>query len=429
MIKIFREPKYTIDPVTKTHIPAVDKTGEPVYNEHWHARITDHRGRRLYLTLSKNKAQAQREADMIANREREIRLGLRPPPSSDKRAATRSFIQVLEEYFAWGRTHGGRKGKPWSASHERNKRTILQWWGEALDVKELGDLNDCLPVVEKALRDVKQTGRPGSTPGRKEKPLSGKTLQAIACELKSLFNWCVTRKYLAGNPLDGLANFDITPETIRRAMTVEELLRLLETASLYMRMLLEVALCTGLRLGELHSLTTDHFDPVGMTLRVDADHDKNRTLRHQRLPARLVKPLTEFIESGAAIALYKRYYSRRDCTRIIPENPLLFVPSHAARSLAQIAERAGVAWVTTEGKIDFHALRVAYINLLIDSGANPKTTQELARHKTLDMTMNVYGRAKAPHIVDAVEAVGEMILPTSKDEAPFFEYALHVVGQ
>ena len=39
---------------------------------------------------------------------------------------------------------------------------------------------------------------------------------------------------------------------------------------------------------------------------------------------------------------------------------------------------------------DFHALRHTFITNMMKSGVNPKPPQSLARHSTIDLTMNVY---------------------------------------
>jgi integrase len=39
---------------------------------------------------------------------------------------------------------------------------------------------------------------------------------------------------------------------------------------------------------------------------------------------------------------------------------------------------------------DFHALRYTFITNLVKSGVTPKLAQMLARHSTIDLTMNVY---------------------------------------
>ena len=44
--------------------------------------------------------------------------------------------------------------------------------------------------------------------------------------------------------------------------------------------------------------------------------------------------------------------------------------------------RAGIPKDAIGGKLDFHAVRLAYINLIIEAGATVKEAQTLARHAT-----------------------------------------------
>lgn len=52
----------------------------------------------------------------------------------------------------------------------------------------------------------------------------------------------------------------------------------------------------------------------------------------------------------------------------VPENPLFYVPTHTARELDKDLQAAGIQKYNSDGKLDFHACRVAYINLVIESG-------------------------------------------------------------
>ena len=61
---------------------------------------------------------------------------------------------------------------------------------------------------------------------------------------------------------------------------------------------------------------------------------------------------------------------------------------------------------TPEGKIDFHAFRVAYINSVIESGATVKEAQVLARHSTPNLTINIYGRTRRDRLTELTERVG-----------------------
>ena len=56
----------------------------------------------------------------------------------------------------------------------------------------------------------------------------------------------------------------------------------------------------------------------------------------------------------------------------------------------------------------------SYIFLLETGKASPKDVQELARHSTLDLTMNTYGRAREDRTRAAVEQVGELVEPAEK---------------
>ncbi len=72
-------------------------------------------------------------------------------------------------------------------------------------------------------------------------------------------------------------------------------------------------------------------------------------------------------------------------------------------------KKAGIPITIKDGKLDFHDCRTAYINLVIAAGADVKTAQELSRHSTPHLTMNIYGRAADYRLTRVAEAVGEMI--------------------
>jgi site-specific recombinase XerD len=81
---------------------------------------------------------------------------------------------------------------------------------------------------------------------------------------------------------------------------------------------------------------------------------------------------------------------------------------------------------TFKGKIDFHALRVAYINMLITSGADFKTVLELSRHTAAYMTA-LYARTEDDRIDKAVESVGERIISAKPLADDSFGFALRLV--
>lgn len=108
-----------------------------------------------------------------------------------------------------------------------------------------------------------------------------------------------------------------------------------------------------------------------------------------------------------------RTQGKRPNRRQPPGNPLLYVPYNSATMLKRDLEAAGIPIGTEEGRLDFHALRTAYINFLIELGANVKTIQELARHATVATTLNLYGRTRSDKKREVVDALGIMLLGNS----------------
>jgi len=172
----------------------------------------------------------------------------------------------------------------------------------------------------------------------------------------------------------------------------------------------QVDICSGLRAGELRSLSTDDLDFERQGLCLRADWTKNRKTGFQPLPTVLVHALLQFAMSGKAELLYGRAYVRKDATHEMPECPLLYVSSNTSRVFSRDLKAAGIPKYTEEGKLDFHALRVTYVTFLLQAGAYVKEAQSLACHSDPRLTMNVYARVYPERLTQIVETVGKPIL-------------------
>ncbi|MFT5089709.1 MAG: site-specific recombinase XerC [Planctomycetota bacterium] len=111
------------------------------------------------------------------------------------------------------------------------------------------------------------------TPGSRT---GGKTVSNYAEGLSAFCDWCVQRDDLEQGPLKGLAPFDTTPQTVRRAMAVDEINRLLVVGPTHRRFLYETAFLSGLRANELRNLTVDDLDVERCGLRLGAEWTKNK---------------------------------------------------------------------------------------------------------------------------------------------------------
>jgi len=174
----------------------------------------------------------------------------------------------------------------------------------------------------------------------------------------------------------------------RRALTAEEIGRLLNARRAECRLLYQVALSTGLRVNELRSLTVGDFNADLRALRLDEHWTKGRKGGLQPLPIRLAEAL------------------ERETAGKASGEPLLCVPTQPARTLAGDLKRAGIPKWTPEGKVDFHSLRNTYASLLDQAGASPKENQTLMRHSMAALTMETYARARQDRLSAMAEAVG-----------------------
>ncbi|MGY8823234.1 MAG: tyrosine-type recombinase/integrase [Candidatus Latescibacterota bacterium] len=354
----------------------------------------DKNGKQKWFTGTRSKSKTQEMARQFEDQHRLARLGLDSPELHAERRRKMHFADAKGEYLAWGEAQGGQRQGPWSAMHAYNRRIHLSWWEVALALDTMADLEGILPEVEAILRKLKEN-------------LANKTLNNYAEALRAFCDWSVTREYLRNNPLKGLKRFEESPLSQRRAMTINEIHKLLEHCAPHRRLLYEIALTTGLRANELRSLTVSDLDTQENGLRLRKEWTKNRKESFQPLTEILVKCLSKSVQLGEPIDAYTKY-SIWSPKAILP-NPLLYVPAHPARGFHIDLKAAGIPKENEEGKLDFHALRNTFITLAIESGASYKDVQTLARHSNPQMTFNTYARSRPEGLANAVENISQSI--------------------
>jgi integrase len=67
--------------------------------------------------------------------------------------------------------------------------------------------------------------------------------------------------------------------------------------------------------------------------------------------------------------------------------------------------------------VDFHALRVTYVSWLVRAGVHPKTAQVLARHASIETTMQAYTDLNLLDCKRAAESLPRLGAATSRHEA------------
>src|SRR5437899_11638479 len=107
-------------------------------------------------------------------------------------------------------------------------------------------------------------------------------------------------------------------------------------------------------------------------------------------------------------------------------------PKEAYRMIALDLAEAGIERETEAGTVDFHATRHSYITLLVKSGVHPKMAQSLARHSSINLTMNtcthigLYDQAAAlealPSFLPIDKQPNEELAATGTESAHVLQY-------
>ena len=214
------------------------------------------------------------------------------------------------------------------------------------------------------------------------------TLNGYRLALSGFLNRLVREGRWRSNPVEQVAPVKVSGKTRdRRALTAEELGRLIRAAPPPRALVYRVAATTGLRRGELAALRWADLDRDAATLLVRASTSKNRSEATQPLPP------------GTVAALR----ATRGETQL-PSAPI-FDSVPTMPTVRKDLEAAGVPYQTEEGIADFHALRVTYCTMLARAGVSLVQARRLMRHSDPKLTANVYTRLR---LDDGHEAVARI---------------------
>jgi len=239
------------------------------------------------------------------------------------------------------------------------------------------------------------------------KTLGLATVNHYIHSLKAFANWMVSDYRAERSPFLSLKTFNTQTDVRRerRPLTKEEAINLVRVANngatiagirgAERAMMYTLAMTTGLRAGELQSLTRSSFslgaEPYVI---VEAAYSKHR--RRDTVPLR------------ADVARLVRAYLA-ETTR---DDKLFRRPSaNGTRALRIDLEAAGIPYCLNGKYADFHSQRHTFVSNLFDSGATPKEAQTLARHQDPRLTLGRYAHAAADAQRRAVER-----LPSTETE-------------
>jgi integrase len=248
---------------------------------------------------------------------------------------------------------------------------------------------------------------------REDRLKAGKSPRTVNIDvgaLRTMLRWAMRHKLIGSNPLAEMKPLRHDRPKEGRALSDDEVTRLLDKSPRPWRDIWYAYLVTGIRKMELASLTFADIDRDNRELVIRGAVAKNH--RERRIP--IDGGLWEIIGRqeagrqgrqpgrGKTPGLTEQIQARltRDHVFVSTQNTPLTHRSGLYNAFMRCCKLAGIATRTfdRDGRlvehVDLHSLRRTFATSLIEGGADPKSVQELLGHRTLDMTMRIYAKVR-----------------------------------
>jgi len=198
-----------------------------------------------------------------------------------------------------------------------------------------------------------------------------------------------------------------------------DLIAELETRGWERALIYKTLVLTGLRQGELQSVTVGQVQLDGDTphIQLAAADEKNREGNAVPLRADLATDLSRWLTDKLE-TLYgpsKRFVG--PVREALPPDALLFdVPDGLVQILDRDLKAAGIPKVDERGyRVHVHAMRHTFGSMLARAGVSLRTAQEAMRHSDPKLTANVYTDPRLLDVAGALDSLPTLPLNTPKD--------------
>ncbi len=230
------------------------------------------------------------------------------------------------------------------------------------------------------------------TTRKKPERVSASTLNHSLNVLSSFFNWAIVQEHLEANPCFKLRTRENNYREIR--LTMDQIRELLDKTAAYDRRLnrlIQIALGTGLRFGEIMNLTWDEVDFERNI--VFLSRQKTKSKRARVVP--LIGPIRDlFLEMMRESGTRER----------------VFASSYQALQLSWKRFRPALSFETAhDGPLRLHDLRHCCAQFLLDRGVPMEDIQVVLGHQDLTTTQRRYAPLARPDLAEKMERLTDLI--------------------
>lgn len=211
-----------------------------------------------------------------------------------------------------------------------------------------------------------------------------------------------------------LDNIDAAAERAREALKGNPaLIARLERTGRERALIYKTLALTGLRKGELASLTVGQLDfggPLAYAV-LNAADEKNRQGSNIPLKADLVTELSGWLADRLGELQDQARKSGKPIPACLPAStPLFDIPSGLTRIFDRDLAVAGIPKRDERNRVvDIHALRVTFGTHLCAAGVPLRTAQAAMRHSKPELTANIYTDPKLLDIAGAINALSALV--------------------
>ena len=395
----------------------VNGSKTPVWMFSWqHVLPTGRRVRRKRQvgTLDQYKTEAAAERAV-----RSWRLAIN---SNQAHAFSGITMKDLIEHFRLKELAGnGEDRRAWSTRH-RYECYLKSWieprWGK----EELATIKT--PIVEEWLEQLVPLERKhhklksGQAAKRDFKPLAPATKAKIRNLMSVLFNHAIRWEFTDRNPIRGLTRGSGVRQSSKREkvpdiLEVAEMQAIVAELQLRERVLLFLDMTTGLRRGELAGLKWQDIDFENMQI------DVNRSVVSQvvgrckteasQKPVPMDGCTAQLLQSWLQATPYRNpedwvFASNSSRAGEKRGKQPLWLQTIMRYHIQPVVERLGIT-----KRVSWHTFRRTFATLLKANGEDIKVVQELLRHGSTRVTLDIYAQAQMPAKRAAQQKVVEMV--------------------
>jgi integrase len=403
---------------------SVNGSGTEVWIFRWWETSTDGRRvrkKRQVGTLDQYKTEAAAEKAV-----RNWRLTL--SANQDGTVSGITMKAVIDHFREKELVDKGEDGRAWS-TRDRYEAYLGAWieprWGK----EELIAIN--APLVEEWLRNLWQRPRRRNEPQpvaakRELKPLAPASKAKIRNLMSVLFNHAIRWGFTDRNPITG-PNRGAGVRQSSKRLSIPDILEISEmqaiVAKLQLResVLLFLVMATGLRRGELTGIQWGDIDFANLLIDVRRSVVNQVVGRCKTEASQKPVPIDEYTAQDL-LAWYRVTPYREPGDWVFTSNSNRAGKKRGKQPLwldciMRYHVQPAVRELGIEKRVAWHTFRRTYTTLLHANGEDVKVVQELLRHGSVKVTMDVYAQAQMPAKRKAQHKVVEMMRPEARQKA------------